>query len=68
MDCSICGKPVLETQSSIDHIKPGRSGGLNHITVHMWCNYRRLTLKQRMLRRIGYWRYKVIMWLDRHGR
>lgn len=67
MICSICKKPVTELQSSIDHIKPGRFGGLNRTTVHMQCNRHRLTLRQRILRRIGYWRYKLIMWVDRQG-
>lgn len=64
MKCSVCQKPVTETQSSIDHIRPGRFGGLNTTTVHLACNRRKLPLWKRIMRRIGYYRWKLVMWLD----
>lgn len=65
--CNVCHKPVTETQSSIDHIKPGVFGSVNTTTVHMQCNRKKLTIRQRILRRIGYYRWKLIMWIDRIG-
>lgn len=72
-DCAICGKPVTRSQAAIEHIKPLSQGGknieTNTRTVHITCHRRsKLTLRQRILRRIGYWRWKLIMWLDRQGK
>lgn len=72
-NCAICGNPVLRSQAAIEHIKPLSQGGenieTNTRTVHIHCHRnRRLSLKQRILRRIGYWRWKLIMWADRQGK
>lgn len=64
MKCSVCQKPVTELQSFIDHIRPGKFGRLNTTTVHLACNRRKMPLWKRIMRRIGYWRYKLVMWLD----
>lgn len=65
--CNVCHKPVSELQSSIDHIRPGRFGGLNTTSVHMQCNRSKQSLWKRIMRRIGYWRYKILMSINRIG-
>ena len=65
MKCNVCQKPVTETQSAIDHIRPGRFGSLNTTTVHLACNRRKQPLWKRIMRRIGYWRYKLVMRIDK---
>lgn len=69
--CNVCGKPVTREQSSIEHITPLSRGGKNIKTnmriVHIQCRRMELPLWKRILRRIGYWRYKVILWLDRRA-
>lgn len=66
--CNVCGKPVTREQSSIEHITPLSRGGRNIETntriVHIQCHRMELPLWKRVLRRIGYWRWKCIMWLD----
>lgn len=59
MKCNICKLPITETQSSIDHIKPGIRGGINHTAVHMHCNRRKLTLWQRIMRWVGKKRWEA---------
>lgn len=67
MKCNVCQLPVTETQSAIDHIRPGRFGGLNTTTVHLACNRSKQPLWKRIMRRIGYWRYKLVMLVDRRA-
>lgn len=66
--CNVCGKPVTPNQSAIEHITPLSRGGKNIETntriVHIQCHRMELPLWKRILRRIGYWRWKLIMWLD----
>lgn len=59
MNCSVCKKPVTENQSSVDHIKPGRFGGLNTTTVHLQCNRQKLPLWKRIMRWIGRKRWEA---------
>lgn len=70
--CAVCGKPVTKEQSSVEHITPLSRGGKNDETntriVHIWCHRRKLPLWRRIMRRIGYYRYKLIMWIDRQGK
>jgi hypothetical protein len=67
--CNVCGKPVTAEQSSIEHITPLSRGGKNIETnmriVHIQCHRMSLPLWKRILRRIGYYRWKLTMWWDR---
>lgn len=57
-NCAICGKPVKQSEASIDHLRP--AGGIptqiNVQTVHTTCNRRKRNLFWRMY-------YRVVRWL-----
>lgn len=69
--CNFCGKPVTRDQAAIEHIVPLSRGGKNIETntrvVHITCHRMQLPLWKRILRRIGYWRWTFIKWLNRIG-
>jgi 5-methylcytosine-specific restriction endonuclease McrA len=65
--CAICKSPVTKDQASIDHLRP--AGGvptqIDVQTVHIGCNRTKRSWWRRLMRRIGYWRYKLQMFIDR---
>lgn len=68
MICGVCKKPVTRSQAAIDHIVPLSKGGknieMNMRTRHIKCNKMKRRLWRRVMRKIGYWQWKFIMWLD----
>lgn len=69
MNCAICKMPVTRQQAAIDHIVPLSRGGrnieTNMQTVHIRCHKMNRKWWRRLLRKIGYYRWKLTMWLDR---
>lgn len=67
MRCDIC---KLSGATQIDHLLPRSSVHYNDTdnirAVHRDCN-KKPSLWRRIMRRIGYWRYKLVMWLDRRA-
>lgn len=68
--CDNCGVKANIADLHIDHILPRSHKDYNALenlrAVHSRCN-KKPSLWRRIMRRIGYWRYKLVMWLDRIG-
>ena len=58
--CDICKLPGA---TEVDHIKPRSNADDNLRMVHRDCN-KKPSLWRRIMRRIGYYRWKLTMWLD----
>lgn len=60
MKCEVCKLPGA---TEIDHIAPRSNADDNLRMVHRSCN-KKPSLWRRIMRKIGYYRWKLIMWLD----
>lgn len=73
MNCAICNKPVVtRSQAAIEHIVPLSRGGKNIETntrmVHISCHRKKRGFWGRLNWRIGYYKWKLIVWLEKVGK
>jgi len=70
MRCDICKQPAPKRRLVVDHLVPRSNVHINDDDnlrmVHRDCN-KKPSLWRRIMRRIGYWRYKLMMWIDRRA-